>query len=359
MSSSSMDAAKDQSAGSATSVLSSKLRYPLRSGSKAKDDKSGIAEIPASSSARRGRAASSVSKSVSVLELSAKEKSNKPPRRLSIPPKPAISPAPRLSSSFTPIPETRPNRRTSGTDKSHTPKSDVSMSANRRKFNVLSSASYWLSQIKLSESAAKHPIALGFFKLALESGCEPLQRLQDELKSYVLRYNLLELGESTKELLKSYDIVDDLRQVQLSEICSQGSDSSNEDSNIFSSAGGGNLKPKSLHSENIPASTDTEMVKKENLQRKLPASRNKASVSRTSVNRSSGKDNNQNLQRKPQRLTRGQDSSKERGRKNNSEKKHTVVEDSTDEVAEEEIQQEDKENLVVPQIGETGVAAEV
>ncbi|XP_068649388.1 uncharacterized protein [Aristolochia californica] len=355
-----MDAAKDQSAGSAASAMSSKLRYPLRSGSKPKYDKSGIAEISASSSAGRGRAPSNVSKSVSVLELSAKEKSSKPPRRLSIPPKPAISPAPTLSRNITPISESRSKKRTGGLDKSDTPKSDLSMSANRRKFSILSSVSYWLSQIKLSESAAKHSISLGFFKLALESGCEPLQRLREELKSYVRRYNLLELGESTKELLKSYDIVEDLGEVQVSETCSQGPDSSDEDSRMFSSAGAGNLKPKSLNSENIPASADTEMVKKENLQTRLPVSGNKSAINRTSINRSSVKGNNQNLPRKSQRPTRGQLSNIERGRKNKSEKKPTLVEDSANEVAkEEEIQQEDKENLNVSEIGVTEVAAEV
>ncbi|KAG9459223.1 hypothetical protein H6P81_003731 [Aristolochia fimbriata] len=354
-----MDAAKELSAGSAASARSSKLRYPLRSGGKVKDDKSGIAEIPASSSARRGRAASNVSKSVSVLELSATEKSRKPPRRLSIPPKSVNSPAPRFASNITPISETRARKRTSGLDKSDTPKSDASMSANRRKFSVISSVSYWLSQIKLSEAAAKHSISLGFFKLALDSGCEPLQRLRDELKSYVRRHNLLELGESTKELLKSYDISEDLGQVQVSETFSQGPDSSDEDSHMCPTVESGNLKPKCLNSENIPALTDTEKVKKENLHKRLPVTRSKESVNRTSLNRSYGKDGNQNVQRKCQRPTGGQDSSKTRGSKNNPEKKLTAVEDSADEVAKVEIQHEDKENQDVPEIGEAGVAVEV
>lgn len=56
--------------------------------------------------------------------------------------------------------------------KNETPLSDVSRASSRRRFSALSSALYWLSQIKLSESAAKHSISLGFFKLALEAGCE-------------------------------------------------------------------------------------------------------------------------------------------------------------------------------------------
>ncbi|KAL5057526.1 hypothetical protein RYX36_029130 [Vicia faba] len=53
-----------------------------------------------------------------------------------------------------------------------TPVSDI-LRSTAWKFSLLSSASYWLNQIKLSDSAAKHRISLGFFKLALESGYEP------------------------------------------------------------------------------------------------------------------------------------------------------------------------------------------
>ncbi|XP_077245831.1 uncharacterized protein LOC143885511 isoform X2 [Tasmannia lanceolata] len=167
-----------------------------------------------------GRAVSNVSKSVSVLDFSDKEKAAKPPRRLSIPAKSSVSPLPRPVSSITPISEIRTKKSTSSQGNCDTPAYDASKLTNRRKFSVLSSVSYWISQIKISESAAKHSISLGFFKLALESGCEPFQRLRDELKSYVLRHNLLELGEPTKELLRSYNISEDLEQVQVSETCS-------------------------------------------------------------------------------------------------------------------------------------------
>lgn len=116
----------------------------------------------------RVRPASTVSKSVSVLDLSGKEKSAKPPRRLSIPTKPVISPVRKPAGNITPISEAR----TKSQGKSETPFSDVSRTASRKKFNALSSASYWISQIKVSESVAKHSISLGFFKLALEAGCE-------------------------------------------------------------------------------------------------------------------------------------------------------------------------------------------
>ncbi|KAI3463950.1 hypothetical protein Pfo_020613 [Paulownia fortunei] len=209
-------AAKDQSSVSVNAGKSAArlLRYPLRSAMKSKDEKAPLADSSNSSAPKRGRIASSVAKSVCVLDLSGKEKSAKPPRRLSVPSKSNASPAPKSIGNITPISEARAKR-------SDTPLSDISKSSNRKKFSVLSSASYWLSQIKLSESAAKHSISLGFFKLALEAGCEPLQRISDELNSYVCRYNLSELGESVKELLEGYKISENFKQSQLSGTCSQ------------------------------------------------------------------------------------------------------------------------------------------
>lgn len=118
----------------------------------------------------RRRPASSVSKSVAALPLSGKEKLAKPPRRLSVPPKSIASPASRPLGTKTPISETRAKR--SSTNEGKSDLSNVSKTSNRKKYDLISSASYWLSQIKLSESAAKHSISLGFFKLALESGSE-------------------------------------------------------------------------------------------------------------------------------------------------------------------------------------------
>lgn len=117
----------------------------------------------------RGRLASSVTKSVSGLDLCGKEKSAKPPRRLSVPSKSNASPASKSFGNITPISEARSRR---AAVNQGTPLSDVSKSSNRKKFNVLASASYWLTHIKHSETAGKHSISLGFFKLALEAGCE-------------------------------------------------------------------------------------------------------------------------------------------------------------------------------------------
>ncbi|KAK8657675.1 hypothetical protein V6N13_035902 [Hibiscus sabdariffa] len=162
------EAVKDQqsTAPISGSAGKSKLRYPLRSSMKPP-----TVDLSNSSSSRRRRATPSVSKSVGVLDLS-KEKSGKPPRRLSIPTKSTVTPSPKFVGTTPPIYEGRAKRSTNGQGKSDTPLSYASRSSTQRRFDMLSSASYWLSQIRLSESASKHSVSLGFFKLALEAGCE-------------------------------------------------------------------------------------------------------------------------------------------------------------------------------------------
>lgn len=120
----------------------------------------------------RGRTASKVSQSVTVLDISTKDKAAKPPRRFSIPAKSNASPHQKPAGNITPISETRTKRSVTSQGKSNTPVSDVFRSENRRNSSYISSASYWLSQIKLSESAGLHSISIGFFKLALEAGCK-------------------------------------------------------------------------------------------------------------------------------------------------------------------------------------------
>lgn len=120
----------------------------------------------------RGRPASSVSKSIGVLDLGKEKSAAKPPRRLSIQAKSSASPASRAVGTITPISEARAKRSVINQGKTNTPLSAVAKSSNGKEINRLFSALYWLSQIKLSESAAKHSISLGFFKLALEAGCE-------------------------------------------------------------------------------------------------------------------------------------------------------------------------------------------
>lgn len=187
--------AKEQSTngGRSTSGL---LRYPLRSAKKEKQSVEDYSNPSSVSASKRGKSAlSSVSKSTNDLHVAgeSKEKSAKPPRRFSGPSNSNAS-----ASTITPISEARSNR-------SKNPLLDViTKSSAQKKFSILSSASYWLSQIKLSESAAKHNLSLGFFKLAHDAGCETLQRMEEELRSYVQRYDLSESGDLVKDLLECY-----------------------------------------------------------------------------------------------------------------------------------------------------------
>ncbi|CAN4100429.1 unnamed protein product [Withania somnifera] len=258
------DSAKHKSSVSAKAKQSSSklLRYPLRSASKSKEEKPPLTDSSNSSASARRRPALSVSKSVAALPLSGKEKSANPPRRLSVPSKSISKPASRPLGSRTPISETRAKRSSSNQGKLDTQLSNVSKTSNRKKYDLISSSSYWLSQIKLSESAAKHSISLGFFKLALEAGSEPLQRLRDELKSYMQRHTLVELEEPVKQLFDSYNIQQNSEQLQVSETCSHvpkyGTRSSDDYIHSFSSvAKTQRLQTKVLNKD----PTNTEQVK--------------------------------------------------------------------------------------------------
>ncbi|XP_016563598.1 uncharacterized protein LOC107862510 isoform X1 [Capsicum annuum] len=231
---------KDQSSVSGSARRSSSatklLRYPLRSGTKPKEEKPPLTDASNSSVPRRGKPVSSVSKSISVLDLGKEKSAAKPPRRLSMQSKSTASPASKSVGTITPISEARSKRTVINQGKTNTPLSAVAKSSNGKESNRLFSALYWLSQIKLSESAAKHSISLGFFKLALEAGCEPLQRLRDELKSYVQRYSLIHLGEPVKQLFESYNISLDFEQLQVSETCSHVPEAPSSDEEARSSS---------------------------------------------------------------------------------------------------------------------------
>ncbi|XVF50163.1 hypothetical protein PTKIN_Ptkin04bG0073600 [Pterospermum kingtungense] len=324
----------------------SKLRYPLRSSMKPKEEKPLVADLSNSSSSRRGRATPSVSKSVGVLDLS-KEKSAKPPRRLSIPTKSTVTPSPKFVGTITPISEARAKRSTNGQGKSDTPLSEASRSATRRKFNVLSSASYWLTQIKLSESASKHSVSLGFFKLALEAGCEPLQKMRDELKSYVRRHNLGENGEAVKELLESYNVSDNSDQPQVSETCSQvpeeGTRSSDDEVHSISSAvGSRKLKPKSLNADAGQVSSAAKSAK-EATTKNNPATRNKVLNKNSSNSRSVSDTGSCKLQKRTQKTTnQGKDKTKRQTNKLANEEGQVSPSAAT------EIVEEEKENMDAP-----------
>ncbi|XP_028788506.1 uncharacterized protein LOC114744498 [Neltuma alba] len=280
---------------SANSARPKLPRYTLRSANKSNK------EEPQAAS-RRGRPTSSVSKSVGVLDLSGNGKSGsaKPPRRLSIPAKASAIPGPRLAgkpANISPVSETRAFRSTYGQNKIETPTSDISRPSSRKKFNALSSASFWLSQIKVSESAAKHSISLGFFKLALEAISEPqhLKRMQDELKSYVQRHQLAK-QELVRELSESYNISENTKQLQqdvpesVSGVREEASGLSDEDLNNSSTMSTGNMEPKCLNMDSSEPSPKEEPIKKETCQKTNPKCRARGSFSENSANSRSGLD---------------------------------------------------------------------
>ncbi|MCL7043098.1 hypothetical protein MKW94_028863 [Papaver nudicaule] len=323
---------KDQTATAGTTP-GSKLRYPLRSATKVKEETSAT-----TSSSKRGRAAPKVNQSVSGLELSGKDKerSAKPPRRLSNPTKSIASPSPRSIGTITPTADARAKRSNVSQGKTGTPSSDLSKSLIQRKFNVLASTSYWLTQIKLSESVGKHMISLGFFKLALEAGCEPLQRMRDELKSYALRNNLAEFADSVNEVLKSYNISEDLVQLQVSQTCSnvpEGTQFTEEDVNSCTSSATTKtrkLKPKSLNSESYKSSPVAGSTK-EGAKEPIPAKKKVPS-------------NNSHV--KPQRVSSRQKANQEKETIENKENSDNKSGDESVEVSSvEDKKQDDKENM--------------
>lgn len=340
------ESTREEPAAIGANSTKSKLRYPLRSATKLKEEKLPVVDLSNSSASRRGRSTSTVSKSVSVLDLSAKEKSAKPPRRLSIPAKSTVNSAAKSIGNITPISETRTKRMANTQRKSETPHSDISIASSRKKFNVLSSASYWLNQIKYSESAAKHSISLGFFKLALEAGCEP-QKMREELKSYARRHNLSELGETVKDLFERYNISETSEQLQVSETCSQVPEertrSSDDEVHSSSTVGIRKLKPKLLNTDSGQVSPATESVKKEISSKNSPAPRTRASLNKNSANSRSVSDiGNPKIQKKPQKPTK-QETNEEKDRTKRG-KKSVGVEGPVSPPASDKVE-ENKENM--------------
>ncbi|RDY11369.1 hypothetical protein CR513_03981, partial [Mucuna pruriens] len=330
----------EQPSAAASSGNTAKLRiqkYMLRSSTKSKEEKSSTPDCSNPSETKRGRSASSsVSKSVSVIDFSGKDKSGsaKPPRRLSIPAKASAtcSSRPKVGANITPISETRPGRSAFGQGKSKTPISDISKTSTRMKLNLLTSASYWLNQIKLSESTAKHSISLGFFKLALEAGCEPLGSMQEGLKSYVSRHKLDDLGETVKALLESYNISENMEQLQVSETIShvpeEGARSSDDDVHSSSSTmGTRKLKPKCLNIDSTQLTPAAESTKKETCQKSNPGSRlrRNSSTNTTTPRPALNSGNNNRLVKKSEKPSK-QEPSKEKGMVKRQGKKSDVKE---------------------------------
>ncbi|KAE8809789.1 hypothetical protein D1007_13525 [Hordeum vulgare] len=291
----------DQSGGcGSAAVKGSKLRYPLRSAGRGKLEPA-AADAPLSCSAsRRAKPSLDVTKSC-ALDLSAvKDKSAKPPRRHSIPTKPGVSPRPTPTGTITPVSGVRPRR----SERLDTPTSEASMSTARRKFSTLSSVSYWMTQIRLAEAASKHSISLGFFKLALESECEPLDRMREELKAYVARHGLAtELEEPVKEVLQVYDIVEDFEKLKISLDSSQEPKKSDKAAvSATNVTPKGNLKPRSLNS----VAAHSKDGKKENIQKEKPDAKIRGSYNRNPAKNAPAKEGAKNTGKKTKKQAKEQ-----------------------------------------------------
>ena len=101
-----------------------------------------------------------------------------------------------------------------------------------------------------------------------------IQRLRNELKSYVGRHDLSEFGESVKELFERYNISDHQEQAQVSETCSHvlpedtTRSSDDEVHSSLSVTGTRKLRPRSLNADAAQVSIVTESTNKETSQRK-------------------------------------------------------------------------------------------
>lgn len=267
---------KSVSSAASGNSINSKLRYPLRSALRSKEGKPPVPDFSASSMPRRARVVSAVSQSTTVLDLSGKksvDRTKLPPRRLSIPNKPTSNSSVKsVSSSVTSLSEVKPKRSRivpRSFNETTTPvSSNLRSSVTRKKVEDLSSSTYWLTHIKLAESVAKHSISLGFFKLALHAGCEPLDKMKEELKLYARRNNMDGLADAMKELSELYNISEESNQVQVSEtssvVAEETAMSLNNDNDVqssFSTPGNSNITSEITKDDALQDSTVTKTTK--------------------------------------------------------------------------------------------------
>ncbi|CAH8353911.1 unnamed protein product [Eruca vesicaria subsp. sativa] len=314
--------------------INSKLRYPLRSALKPPvPDFSG----GASSAPRRGRVASVVSQSTTVLDLSAKksvERAKLPPRRMSIPNKASSnsSVSRSVSSSVTSLSESkgkRPGGNVRRSLKEEMPVSSVMRSGARRKVvEDLTSCSYWMAHIKLAESVGKHSISLGFFKLALHAGCEPLEKMREELKSYVARNNMDGLADAVKELSELYCIVEEAKQTEkISDTTSVAAEEATDD-NVQSSLY--TLLDSKMTSEIMKedvVSQDSAVIeeaKEEEVSESIPQERTRKSLDVINVNQADVPEAVQGSEDGVPVVTVAQPSEKKRANKKESVSKNTL-----------------------------------
>ena len=139
---------------------------------------------------------------------------------------------------------------------------------------------------------------------------QPLTRIREELKSYVRRHNLLaEREEAAKNILQSYNILEDFEQLKLSENSSLSLEeetfASNQDAcSSSASTGEGNLKPKSLISNALTVN------KKEIGEKRVPVAKDRASIVKNPRHLVAVKDANvNNTQKKSQKPRRAESKS--------------------------------------------------
>ncbi|KAI5057388.1 hypothetical protein GOP47_0027403 [Adiantum capillus-veneris] len=76
--------------------------------------------------------------------------------------------------------------------------------SNKSRGMLLKSACYWVEQVKLAEMLEKHSVSIGFFRLAVECGAEPIDLLKVELIAFVERYSVW--SDTIQQLLRCYGV---------------------------------------------------------------------------------------------------------------------------------------------------------
>lgn len=139
--------------------------------------------------------------------------------------------------------------------------------------------------------------------------------MQDELKSYVGRHQLAELGEAVKELLESYNIAENIEQSQVSESISQGPEEGTRSSDDEVHCGSSStmdtakLKPKCLNTDSPTQTTPVtiEPTKKETSHKNNPGSRLRENLRKNYANSRSALDSgNRRSAKKAEKSTKPQ-----------------------------------------------------
>ncbi|MCO5570880.1 hypothetical protein L7F22_024609 [Adiantum nelumboides] len=69
---------------------------------------------------------------------------------------------------------------------------------------LLRSACYWIEQVKLAETLGKYGVSIGFFRLAVECGAEPIELLKEELITFIERNALW--SDTIQQVLLCYGV---------------------------------------------------------------------------------------------------------------------------------------------------------